>query len=135
MSRPRWSVPSRKVLLPSNTVPGGAKGTRVALGGKGASHGAASAARTQKRIMPSPIKLTQLLRSWTRVLMSRSKSSPLTLTLSRGGRGHVKLCPMHIKLSTPRKLLWHYRVATPTIMPASKELPDDDHTTGGPCHA
>jgi hypothetical protein len=43
--------------------------------------------------------------------------------------------PMHIKLSTPRKLLWHYRVATHTIMPASKELPDDDHTTGGPCHA
>jgi hypothetical protein len=43
--------------------------------------------------------------------------------------------PIHIKLSTPRKLLWHYRVATPTIMPASKELPYDDHTTGGPCHA
>jgi len=47
------------------------------------------------------------------------------------GRGHVKLCPMHIKLSTLRKLLWHYRVAIPTIMPASKELPYDDHTTGG----
>jgi hypothetical protein len=42
---------------------------------------------------------------------------------------------MHIKLSTLRKLLWHYRVATPTIMPANKELPDDDHTTGGLCHA
>ena len=42
---------------------------------------------------------------------------------------------MHIKLSTSRKLLWHYRVATPTVMPVSKELPDDDHTTGGPCHA
>jgi hypothetical protein len=46
-----------------------------------------------------------------------------------------KIAPMHIKLSTPRKLLWHYRVATPTIMPASKELPYDDHTTGGPCPA
>jgi hypothetical protein len=42
---------------------------------------------------------------------------------------------MHIKLSTPRKLLWHYRVATSTIMPASQELPYDDHTTGGPCPA
>jgi hypothetical protein len=42
---------------------------------------------------------------------------------------------IHIKLSTPRKLLWHYRVATHTIMPASQELPYDDHTTGGPCHA
>ena len=35
----------------------------------------------------------------------------------------------------PRKLLWHYRVATHTIMPISQELPYDDHTTGGPCHA
>jgi hypothetical protein len=43
--------------------------------------------------------------------------------------------PMHIKLSTSRKLLWHYRVATHTIMPISKELPDDDHTTGSPCYA
>ena len=43
--------------------------------------------------------------------------------------------PMHIKLSTPRKLLWHYRVAPHTIMPASKELPYDDNTTGGPCSA
>jgi hypothetical protein len=34
-----------------------------------------------------------------------------------------------------RKLLWHYRVTTPTIMLASKELPYDDHTTGGPCYA
>ena len=42
---------------------------------------------------------------------------------------------MHIKLSTSRKLLWHYRVATHTIMPVSKELPYDDHTTGGPCDA
>src|SRR6476620_7770630 len=42
---------------------------------------------------------------------------------------------MHIKLSTPRKLLWHYRVATHTIRPASEELPYDDHTTGGPCYA
>ena len=42
---------------------------------------------------------------------------------------------VHIKLSTPRKLLWHYRVATHTIMPVSKELPYDDHTTGGPCYA
>jgi len=42
---------------------------------------------------------------------------------------------IHIKLSPPRKLLWHYRVATPTIMPVSKELPYDDHTTGGPCDA
>ena len=42
---------------------------------------------------------------------------------------------MHIKLSTSRKLLWHYRVATHTIMPVSKELPYDDHTTGGPCYA
>jgi hypothetical protein len=42
---------------------------------------------------------------------------------------------MHIKLSTSRKLLWHYRVATPTRMPVSKELPYDDHTTGGPCYA
>src|SRR5215831_2946338 len=42
---------------------------------------------------------------------------------------------MHIKLSTLRKLLWHYRVATPTIMPANKELPNDDQTTGGPCQA
>ena len=51
------------------------------------------------------------------------------------GCGQDCLSPMHIKLSTPRKLLWHYRVATPTIIPVSKELPDDDHTTGGPCHA
>jgi DNA-binding winged helix-turn-helix (wHTH) protein len=43
--------------------------------------------------------------------------------------------PMHIKLSTSRKLLWHYRVATHTIMPVSKELPYDDHTTGGPSYA
>jgi hypothetical protein len=43
--------------------------------------------------------------------------------------------PMHIKLSASRKLLWHYRVTTPTIMLASKELPYDDHTTGGPCYA
>jgi hypothetical protein len=42
---------------------------------------------------------------------------------------------MHIKLSASRKLLWHYRVTTPTIMLASKELPYDDHTTGGPCYA
>ena len=42
---------------------------------------------------------------------------------------------MHINLSTPRKLLWHYRVATHTIMPVSQELPYDDHTTGGPCDA
>jgi hypothetical protein len=49
--------------------------------------------------------------------------------------GLTILSPMHIKLSTPRKLLWHYRVATPTIMPTSKELPYDDHTTGGPCPA
>jgi hypothetical protein len=48
-------------------------------------------------------------------------------------RGTVPNDPMHIKLSTPRKLLWHYKVATPTIMPASKERPYDDHTTGGPC--
>jgi hypothetical protein len=46
-----------------------------------------------------------------------------------------KNCPMHIKLSASRKLLWHYRVTTPTIMLASKELPYDDHTTGGPCYA
>jgi hypothetical protein len=52
----------------------------------------------------------------------------------RGWDPHT-LTPMPIKLSTPRTLLWHYRVATHTIMPASKELPDDDHTTGGPCHA
>ena len=50
----------------------------------------------------------------------------------RGGAGSVV---MHIKLSTPRKLLWHYRVAIATIMPASKELPYDDNTTGGPCYA
>jgi hypothetical protein len=52
-----------------------------------------------------------------------------------GGGGGPLTHPMHIKLSTPRKLLWHYRVATHTIMPVSKELPDDDHTTGGPCYA
>src|SRR4029453_7140344 len=51
------------------------------------------------------------------------------------GGGRSRPPPMHIKLSTPRNLLWHYRVATRTIMPANKELPDDDHTTGGPCHA
>ena len=50
-------------------------------------------------------------------------------------RGAGVRLPMHIKLSTLRELLWHYRVATHTIMPASKELPYDDHTTGGPCHA
>src|SRR5262249_41318855 len=43
--------------------------------------------------------------------------------------------PLHIKRSPSRKLLWHYRVATHTIMPVSKELPYDDHTTGGPCYA
>jgi len=62
---------------------------------------------------------------------------PITLSCrDHEGGGGVKFqqC-IHIKLSTPRKLLWHYRVATHTIMPASKELPDDDHTTGGPCHA
>jgi hypothetical protein len=49
---------------------------------------------------------------------------------------HLPFCdPMHIKLSTSRKPLWHYRVATHTIMPASQELPYDDYTTGGPCHA
>jgi hypothetical protein len=42
---------------------------------------------------------------------------------------------MHIKLSILRKLLWHYRVAVPTIMLANKELPYDDNTTGGPCPA
>jgi Chromate transporter len=52
-----------------------------------------------------------------------------------GWAGVAATTLMHIKLSTPRKLLWHYRVATPTIMPASKELPYDDHTTGGPCPA
>jgi hypothetical protein len=51
------------------------------------------------------------------------------------GEGVTRHVPIHIKLSTPRKLLWHYRVATHTIMPASKELPYDDHTTGSPCHA
>ena len=62
-----------------------------------------------------------------------------TLTLQHGmyliGTVYNFCTPMHIKLSTLRKLLWHYRVATHTIMPASKELPYDDHTTGGPCHA
>ena len=54
--------------------------------------------------------------------------------MERTMRQHVDTT-MHIKLSTPRKLLWHYRVATPTIMPTSKELPYDDHTTGSPCDA
>lgn len=50
--------------------------------------------------------------------------------------GEIKVSDrMHIKLSTARKLLWHYRVATPTIMLASEELPYDDNTTGGPCYA
>jgi hypothetical protein len=49
--------------------------------------------------------------------------------------GVSRILPMHIKLSASRKLLWHYRVTTPTIMLASKELPYDDHTTGGPCYA
>src|SRR5262245_43300478 len=49
--------------------------------------------------------------------------------------GPLPWSPIHIKLSTFRKLLWHYRVATHTIMPASQELPYDDHTTGGPCYA
>jgi hypothetical protein len=52
-----------------------------------------------------------------------------------GQRGLRVDHPMHIKLSASRKLLWHYRVTTPTIMLASKELPYDDHTTGGPCYA
>ena len=55
--------------------------------------------------------------------------------MAPGAPGTVLQAPMHIKLSTPRKLLWHYRVATHTIMPVSKELPYDDHTTGGPCYA
>jgi hypothetical protein len=59
--------------------------------------------------------------------------APLDALEGRGGLGD-KL-PMHIKLSTFRKLLWHYRVATHTIMPASQELPYDDHTTGSPYHA
>jgi Family of unknown function (DUF5372) len=46
-------------------------------------------------------------------------------------QGLRQIVPMHIKLSAPRKLLWHYRVAISTIMPTNKELPYDDNTTGG----
>ena len=39
---------------------------------------------------------------------------------ARGEREQIHGPPIHIKLSTPRKLLWHYRVALHTIMPAEQ---------------
>src|SRR5712691_4564177 len=91
ISRPRWSVPSKKTPPCANLVPGGAKGSSMAFGGKGASHGTHSATRTQKRRMPSPIRPTQLRRSWARVLRRANTPGTLTLTLSRRERGQGTL--------------------------------------------
>jgi hypothetical protein len=66
--------------------------------------------------------------------VQRSREAACKAT-GHGQCGCLRSIPMHIKLSTSRKLLWHYRVATLTIMLANKELPYDDNTTCGPAYA
>ena len=102
--------------------------------------------RNVRRLQARIVQATQVGR-WGKVhalqhLLTHSCSGKALavrrVTENHGNRtpgGPDMVHPMHIKLSTLRKLLWPYRVAIPTIMPANKALPYDDTTTGGPCPA